>query len=167
LGWASVANRRSCSPRAQPGPRATSANAPRGCVWMLALDSRIGIGIRYQQMPLFGWRPTLELEFVFNAEPAFARLRPSPAIRSHPPRYCKAFASARLLHLVLESLALSSSSRCGRRRRSPSLSIRRWAALAPHSLSFVVAGTSPPPLLVPCGGGRRSGELRPGGNRCG
>jgi hypothetical protein len=29
LGWASVANRRSCSPRAQPGPRATSANAPQ------------------------------------------------------------------------------------------------------------------------------------------
>jgi hypothetical protein len=29
LGWTSVANRRSCSPRAQPGPRATSANAPQ------------------------------------------------------------------------------------------------------------------------------------------
>jgi hypothetical protein len=28
LSWASVANRRSCSPRGQPGPRATSANAP-------------------------------------------------------------------------------------------------------------------------------------------
>jgi hypothetical protein len=28
LGWASVAQWRSCSPRAQPGPLATSANAP-------------------------------------------------------------------------------------------------------------------------------------------